>query len=69
MTEGTDTGIEMLVASINALSPGKQLEFWERFRKTHRERIARTEAQLDPVLLREVDNRIDMLRPIVAAGG
>lgn len=44
----------------------RQLEFWTAFREKHRARIAKTEAPLEPELLKEVDKRIKTLRPLAA---
>lgn len=58
--------LEGLGAFLNGQTYKKQLEFWEAFRARHKARIARTEAPLVPAMLKAVDERIILLRPLAA---
>ena len=56
-------GIGGLVPFLDSLPPADQLRFWTGFRRSHRARIAATEAELCPELLAEVDAVIERLKP------
>lgn len=42
----------------------QQIEFWTEFLKVHRRRIANTEAELSPALLRGVEEHITYLKTL-----
>ena len=69
MNDEEKTAVDGLLTFLDGKSATEQLQFWTRFRETHRARIASTEAQLHPQLLSAVDDQIERLRPLAAAEG
>lgn len=59
--------LDGLLGFLREKSAKEQLRFWEKFRETHRNRIASTDAPLCPQLLYAVDEQIEALRPLAAA--
>lgn len=60
--------ISGLLAFLEGRTALEQLRFWRNFKTTHTRRIARTEAQLCPELLRAVDAQIENLKRLMAQG-
>lgn len=60
--------LQHLLGFLADMTTHEQLQFWEKFREQHRARIAKTEAQLCPELLHEVDARIVELQHACARG-
>lgn len=57
---------EEVLGFLKNMTARQQLEFWQKFRTKHRERIGNTEAPLCPELLKAVDEQIEMLKPLAA---
>lgn len=68
MATDQDDPIAGLLSFLKGRTPLEQLKFWRSFKATHTRRIAHTEAQLCPELLRAVDNQINELKRLVAQG-
>lgn len=68
MTTKPQDPIAGLLAFLEGRTAMEQLRFWRSFKTTHTRRIARTEAQLCPELLRAVDEQIKNLKHLMAQG-
>ena len=62
--QDSDPEVVLEVRKLFLLSkpPREQLHFWQLFRTTHREKIAKTQAPLCPDLLAAVDAHIERLK-------
>lgn len=66
MKEGT--ALDGILAFLKNMDATEQLKFWRKFRVTHRQRIANTEAALCPELLAAVDKQIKELQLLISQG-